>query len=80
MAGKRGGRWCGNILQFNVRRSDDDQRTRHAGHMTFIEFHLTVSGQMTVSESHAICDRIEDALEAAIDGARVTIHVEPDGH
>jgi len=57
-----------------------DLRTRHAGHTTFIEFRLTVSGRMTVSESHAICDRIEDALEAAIDGARVTIHVEPDGH
>ena len=33
---------------------------------------------MSVSESHDICDRIEDALEAAVDGARVTIHVEPD--
>ena len=55
-----------------------DLRTRHAGHMTFIEFHLTVSGRMTVSESHAICDRIEAALERAFDGARVTIHVEPD--
>jgi len=55
-----------------------DLRTRHAGHTTFIEFHLTVNGRMSVSESHAICDRIEDALEAAVDGARVTIHVEPD--
>ncbi|MBA3479683.1 MAG: cation transporter [Lautropia sp.] len=53
-------------------------RTRHAGHMTFVEFHLTVSGRMSVWASHAICDRIEDALEAAIDGVRVTIHVEPD--
>jgi cation diffusion facilitator family transporter len=56
-----------------------DLRTRHAGHTTFIEFHLTVDGRMTVAQSHAICDRIEDALEAAIDGARVTIHVEPHG-
>ena len=55
-----------------------DLRTRHAGHTTFIEFHLTVDGRMSVSESHDICDRIEDALEAAVDGARVTIHVEPD--
>ena len=55
-----------------------DLRTRHAGHITFIEFHLTVSGRMTVWESHAICDRLEEALEAVIDGARVTIHVEPD--
>ncbi len=57
-----------------------DLRTRHAGHTTFIEFHLTVNARMSVGESHAICDRIEDALEAAIEGARVTIHVEPDSH
>lgn len=55
-----------------------DLRTRHAGHTTFIEFRLRVRGQMSVSESHGICDRIEDALEAAVDGAVVTIHVEPD--
>lgn len=55
-----------------------DLRTRHAGHTTFIEFHLTVDGRMTVSESHEICDRIEEALDAELDGVRVTIHVEPD--
>lgn len=55
-----------------------DIRTRHAGRATFIEFHLVVPGRMTVRESHAICDRIEDALEAEIPGSDVTIHVEPD--
>jgi cation diffusion facilitator family transporter len=55
-----------------------DIRTRHAGRATFIEFHLVVPGRMTVRESHAICDRLEGALEAAIPGADVTIHVEPD--
>lgn len=55
-----------------------DIRTRHAGRATFIEFHLVVPGRMTVRESHVICDRIEDALEANIPGADVTIHVEPD--
>lgn len=55
-----------------------DIRTRQAGPKTFIEFHLVVPGQMTVRESHAICDRLEDALEAAIPGADVLIHVEPD--
>ena len=33
---------------------------------------------MSVRESHAICDRLEDALEAEIPGADVVIHVEPD--
>jgi cation diffusion facilitator family transporter len=55
-----------------------DIRTRHAGRATFIEFHLVVPGRMTVRESHAICDRLEDALRTTIPGADITIHVEPD--
>lgn len=55
-----------------------DIRTRQAGRALFIEFHLVVHGQMTVDEAHAICDRLEDAIEAAIDGSEVVIHVEPD--
>jgi cation diffusion facilitator family transporter len=55
-----------------------DIRTRQAGRALFIEFHLVVHGQMTVDEAHAICDRLEDAIEAAIEGSEVVIHVEPD--
>ena len=33
---------------------------------------------MTVASSHAICDRIEEALADAIPGAEVLIHVEPE--
>jgi cation diffusion facilitator family transporter len=55
-----------------------DIRTRLAGRATFIELHLVVPGAMTVEVSHTICDRIEDALEAAIEGAQVLIHVEPE--
>ncbi|MEH3116760.1 MAG: cation diffusion facilitator family transporter [Methylorubrum populi] len=54
-----------------------DVRTRHAGSATFIDFHLVVPGEMTVAESHAICDRLEEAIESQIDGAVVVIHVEP---
>ena len=55
-----------------------DLKTRIAGRATFIEFHMVVDAGMTVGESHAICDRIEDALKAEIPSVRVTIHVEPD--
>jgi cation diffusion facilitator family transporter len=55
-----------------------DLRTRSAGAVTFIDFHLVVPGKMTVTAAHEICDRIELALRAAIEGARVTIHVEPE--
>ena len=55
-----------------------DLRTRHAGRLTFIEFHLVVPGTMTVSEAHDICDRIEAALRADVEGSSITIHVEPE--
>src|SRR5262245_14199274 len=55
-----------------------DVRTRIAGRVSFIEFHLVVPGDMTVSASHAICDRLEAALTDAMPGAEVLIHVEPD--
>jgi cation diffusion facilitator family transporter len=55
-----------------------DLRTRHAGRVTFVEFHLVVAGDMTVARSHDICDRIEAALRARVSDARVTIHVEPE--
>lgn len=67
-----------------IRRSGDgaleahDVRTRQAGRAIFIEFHLVVPGDMTVYTAHEICDRLEDALEAEIEGSEVVIHVEPD--
>src|SRR5690606_4390255 len=55
-----------------------DLKTRIAGRATFIEFHMVVDAQMSVGESHSICDRIEEALQAEIPSVRVVIHVEPD--
>ncbi len=55
-----------------------DIRTRHAGQVTFIEFHLVVDGDMTVRELHAICDRIEETMRRDVEGAQVVIHVEPE--
>lgn len=54
-----------------------DLRTRHSGRLTFVEFHLVVPSDMTVQDAHAICDRLEQAIQEAIDGAHITIHVEP---
>ena len=55
-----------------------DVRTRQSGRKTFIDFHLVVPGAMAVSVSHDVCDRIEKALQTEVDGAAVTIHVEPE--
>jgi len=55
-----------------------DLRTRQAGRIMFLEFHLVVPGAMTVAESHDICDRIEEALRVEMAHLMVTIHVEPE--
>jgi cation diffusion facilitator family transporter len=55
-----------------------DLRTRHAGQVTFIDFHLVMPGETTVEAAHDLCDRIEAALMEALPDARVTIHVEPE--
>ena len=55
-----------------------DIRTRQAGKMTFIDFHLVVPGAMSVDAAHAICDRIEARLREVVKDALITIHVEPE--
>ncbi|WP_237153959.1 cation diffusion facilitator family transporter [Oryzibacter oryziterrae] len=55
-------------------------KTRHAGKMTFVEFHLVVPGTISVTEAHAICDRLEQALKEELADVVTTIHIEPDNH
>lgn len=55
-----------------------DLRTRSAGSMTFVDFHLVMDGNTSVAQAHAICDRIEAALRDRLDNAQITIHVEPE--
>jgi cation diffusion facilitator family transporter len=55
-----------------------DIRTRQAGRMTFIDFHLVVPGSMTVEQAHTICDHIEAKLRETVEDAQITIHVEPE--
>ena len=55
-----------------------DVRTRHAGGVTFINFHLVVPENMSVARAHDICDRIEHALKEEMGEAVITIHVEPE--
>lgn len=55
-----------------------DIKTRVAGPVTFVEFHLVVPGGMTVAEAHDICDRVEAGIAEAVRGAEVLIHLEPE--
>jgi cation diffusion facilitator family transporter len=52
-------------------------RSRRAGARRFIDLHLVVDPNLTVRAAHALCDDLEDHIEAALPGTDVTIHVEP---
>jgi cation diffusion facilitator family transporter len=55
-----------------------DLRTRHAGRMMFIDFHLVVPSSMSVAAAHDICDRIERAIKAESPDTLISVHVEPE--
>ena len=52
-------------------------RTRKGGANRYVDFHLEVTKEMSVQESHELCDLIEKAIADKIQNAEVTIHVEP---
>ncbi|WP_426122316.1 cation diffusion facilitator family transporter [Pararhizobium sp. PWRC1-1] len=56
-----------------------DLKTREAGAVIFVDFHMVVPAAMPVREAHDICDRLEDAIREVHAGAKIAIHVEPEG-
>lgn len=52
-------------------------RTRKAGSDRELDFHMEVPGNMTVKESHDLCDNIEKELKKRLPNLEITIHVEP---
>jgi len=54
-----------------------DLRTRRSGPEIFIEFHLVVSGDISVTQSHDFADHLESDLQVEFPRANTTIHIEP---
>jgi cation diffusion facilitator family transporter len=52
-------------------------RTRRAGSRRFVDFHLLVPGASTVQEAHDLSERVEQAVQSALPGVEVTVHIEP---
>jgi cation diffusion facilitator family transporter len=53
-------------------------KTRRAGSITFIEFHLVVPAEMTVKVAHDICNRLEGVLQQTLPRTEIVIHIEPE--
>lgn len=56
-----------------------DLRTRNAGTGSFIELHLELDGDLTLTAAHEVADRVELRLRAAFTNAEVLVHQEPAG-
>lgn len=54
-------------------------RARRAGPARFMDLHLVLHRSLNVGQAHALCDHLEERIEAALPGTDVTIHVEPCG-
>lgn len=52
-------------------------RSRKAGGERHVDLHLVVKPDISVQESHALCNHLEGHLETALGPASVNIHVEP---
>lgn len=56
-----------------------DFRTRVSGLRMFIEIHLELDGNLTLSESHDISDKVEAKILAEFPQAQIIIHQDPYG-
>ncbi len=56
-----------------------DLRTRSSGNRTFIQFHLEMDGNMSLSEAHKIAEGVTHEVERAFPNADVIIHEDPEG-
>jgi ferrous-iron efflux pump FieF len=56
-----------------------DLRTRASGPDAFIQIHVEMDGNLTLSEAHRISDTVEAEILAAFPRAEVMIHQDPEG-
>ena len=54
-----------------------DLRTRISGNQWFVQLHLELPGELTLSVAHAISDQAADAIHRAYPRAEVLVHADP---
>lgn len=53
-------------------------RIRYSGARLFIDLHILVDGQQTLTQAHRLTETVETAIQAIAPEADVTVHPEPD--
>ena len=57
-----------------------DLRTRSSGTHRFVQFHVWVPGNWTVTQAHDRMDRVEEALQQRFPNTEILMHLDPEGH
>jgi len=52
-------------------------RTRKSGHTRYIDFHIVVSRNITVEESHRMSHEVMEAIEKCLPNSEILVHAEP---
>ena len=52
-------------------------RTRRAGSQCYVDLHLVLAKDISLDQSHFICDKIESEIQTELAEVSITIHVEP---
>ncbi|WP_263264789.1 cation diffusion facilitator family transporter [Pseudomonas sp. RIT-PI-S] len=55
-----------------------DLRTRKSGQHWFVQLHLELPGQLTLSAAHALCEQAEAAIVKQFPQAEVLVHADPE--
>jgi divalent metal cation (Fe/Co/Zn/Cd) transporter len=54
-------------------------RIRPSGASWFVDLHVTMDGDRTLNEAHAVTEKIERKVQELLPDSDVTVHVEPVG-
>lgn len=52
-------------------------RIRPSGGSWFVDLHVTMNGNRTLNEAHALTEKVEKKVQELLPGSDVTVHVEP---
>ena len=71
-------------IETSVRKVEDVHdpirvRARMSGNRTFVDVVAHVPGNLSLKQSHALADRIEEAVRVCVDNVDVMVHLEPTG-
>jgi ferrous-iron efflux pump FieF len=65
------------VLEHKNVRGMHDLRSRHAGTVTFIQFHLELDDDLSLLQAHRVSDEVELRLLEIFPGSEIIIHIDP---